>query len=313
MPSAPLNAIRVFAVAARQLSFKKAAAELCVTPGAVSRQVQGLEDYLGIALFERRFREISLTQAGGLYLAQVAPALEAIDRASQRLRDLARGASRQVVQVDATATFAMHWLIPRLTGFHAAHPGVEIRLTTSQGVIDKSRPADLHIRRDPAHFNGLAGIPFMAEQSQLVCSPRLAGHEKLDSPEALLHAPLIAMRSRPDLWPRWFGEHPLRETDTQPRLQLDNTILAIQAVVEGLGVGLIPGLFLSGLMHSGALLSLPNSRPLISGAYHLLHRQAKPGQAARTFADWLVDQGCQETAALEAGCLSLHDIRQARQ
>lgn len=289
MRQTPLNAVRVFAVAARRLSFKQAAAELFVTPGAVSRQIQVLETHLGVQLFERRFREIALTQLGKLYLAQVGPALAGIDQASQRLRELTIGGQSTVVRVDATPGFAMHWLIPRLAGFHARHPGIEIRLGTSQGVVDRSKHVDLHIRRDPEQFNGLYAEPFMTEYCSLVCSPLRTEWRTPDTPAAIFRMPLIHMRSRPDLWPRWFSEHGLDEAQAGRRIDLDNTIFAIQAAVEGLGVGLIPRLFLDGLLASGSLICLPDSRTMVSGAYHLLHGSETLPAAVVTFVDWLKD------------------------
>lgn len=256
MSQPPLNAVRAFVAAARRLSFQGAARELCVTPGAVSRQIQALEAHLGVALFERRHRAVALTQLGALYLAQCGPALDAIDTTSRRVRELARnaaGARRAVVRLDATPTFAMHWLIPRLAEFRAQHPAIEVRLGTSQEDIVRSADVDLHIRRDPAHFGGLEGKPFMREYAALVCSPRLRDWQTLTTPEKILGAPLVRMRSRPDLWPKWLARCAATETHAGPLgaaaqfTEFDNTILAIQAVVEGLGVGLIPELFIAEL------------------------------------------------------------------
>lgn len=283
MSAVPLNAIRVFVAVARHASIKAAAAELCVTPGAVSRQVQGLEEYLGVPLFERHHRAIALTQLGHLFLAQVAPALAAIDGASDRVRRLARGA----VRVDATPTFALHWLIPRLSEFRAEHPHLEIRLVTSQGPIVRSGAVDLHIRRDPAHFGGLAGTPFMSEHATLVCSPRLAERSAWQTPADLLAAPRVHMRSRPDLWPKWLAAAGLSAAPATEFIEFDNTILAIQAAVEGLGVALVPRLFVEGLLLAGTLLEVPLAAPFESGAYHLLHESEAATEAAQVFADWL--------------------------
>lgn len=287
MPALPLNAIRVFVAAARHASLKAAAAELCVTPGAVSRQVQALEAHLGAPLFERRHRAIELTQLGRLFLAQVAPALAAVEQAAERVRGLARGS----VCIDATPTFALHWLIPRLAEFRAAHPHIEVRLGTSQETIVRSGAVDLHIRRDPAHFAGLAGEPFMCEHATLVCSPRLAGRGGWRTPADLLAAPRVGMRTRPDLWPKWFAAAGLGEAPAAANaahfIELDNTILAIQAAVEELGVALVPRLFVEGLLLGGALVELPLAAPFESGAYHLLREGEPATEAARVFADWL--------------------------
>ena len=298
MSQPPLNAVRAFVAAARRLSFQRAASELFVTPGAVSRQIQTLEAHLGVALFERRHRAVALTQMGALYLAQCGPALDAIDATSRRVRELARNAAgerRAVVRLDATPTFAMHWLIPRLAEFRAQHPAIEVRLGTSQENIVRSADVDLHIRRDPAHFGGLTGEPFMSEYAALVCSPRLRGWQTLTTPERILGAPLVRMRSRPDLWPKWRARCAAAETPAEPLgapaqlTEFDNTILAIQAVVEGLGVGLIPELFVEELLQSGALVELPGAAPFATGAYHLLSERPEASEAVAIFRRWLED------------------------
>lgn len=281
---APLNAIRVFAVAARLQSFKAAAAELFVTPGAVSRQVQALELHLGVALFDRRFRAVTLTQVGTLYLSQVGPALAAIDQATRRMQELTH---RAVVHVESTPTFAMYWLIPRLAQFQALHPQIDIKLTTSQGVAERSKDVDLFIRRDPAQFGGLPEQRFMTEWSSLVCSPHFSSDKKLGSTEAIVNSQLICMRSRPDLWQTWFAQNGIDAAQVERRLEFDNTILAIQAAIEGLGIALIPSLFLNGLMDSGALVSPPGAAPFSTGAYYLLRGKAAHSADAILFGDWL--------------------------
>lgn len=280
----PLNAIRVFVIAARLQSFKKAAAALFVTPGAVSRQIQTLEEHLGMPLFERKFREIRLTQMGELYLSQVGPAVEAIDSATQRIQDLTR---RATVRVDSTPTFAMYWLIPRLAQFHAAHPDIEVRLTTSQGIAERGKDVDLFIRRDPKQFNGMDGQSFMTEWSSIVCSPDLANWKRLRTPQAIVQSTLITMRSRADLWPKWFALHGLNVAQVKRHVDLDNTILAIQAVIEGLGIGLMPCLFLDGLLKAQTLVCPPGAAPLSTGAYHVLQARKNPALGAHTFARWL--------------------------
>lgn len=281
---APLNAIRVFVQAANALSFKKAAADLCVTPGAVSRQILALEQHLGIPLFERKFREVTLTQMGQVYLSQVGPAVAAIDKATERISHLT---SRAIVRIGSTPTFAMHWLIPRLAQFHASHPEIEVRLSTSSGNIDKSDGADVYIRRDPKQFSGLRAECFMREFSQLVCSPKLPHWKRLSSPPAIARSTRIATRSRADLWPKWFALLGQDEAESKAPIELDNTILAIQAALECLGVALIPCLFLRGLLDSNALVSLPKTEAIETGAYHLLVRQTKPAAETLIFMDWL--------------------------
>lgn len=283
----PLNALRMFVRCAHRLSIKAAAAELNLTPGAVSRQIQTLETHLGLPLFDRRHREIALTQMGAFYLAQVEPALAAIEGASQRVRELTGHA---VVRVEATPTFALYWLIPRLPDFQRQHPDIEVRLSTATGGIDRGREVDLFIRRDPAHFAGLAGEVFMSEQAGLIAAPQLAASLPAAAADAIATgaAPLIRMHSRPDLWPAWFARQGRSIADAPHWVAFDNTILAIQAAIEGLGIALIPEIFVSGLLRAGALHDpLPTSR-FASGDYHLLANTDSGGATA--FRTWLRQQ-----------------------
>lgn len=283
-----LTAIRTFCLAARYQSLKDAASALCITPGAVSRQIQALEASLGTALFLRKFRQIALTTAGRDYLAQIGPALDVIDRATRCLQEpLVDEQTRPLVRVEATPTFAMYWLIPRLAGFQRACPDIDISLSTSQGVIDIRKPVDVFIRRDPQQFEGLVAAPFMTEFAALVCSPELAGWRRLRRAADIVRAPRIGIRSRADLWPQWCALNELEASAVAPGRLFDNTILAIQAAIEGLGVALIPRLFLDAHLAGGALVELPGTRTFPTGAYHLLRNDRPAGSAAGIFSDWL--------------------------
>lgn len=279
--SLPLNALRVFVSVARRRSIRLAADELCVTPGAVSRQIQGLEAQLGEALFVRGHRSLTPTAAATALLARVAPAFDEIALAVAALRSGGRP-PQAVLTVDVTPTFAMHWLIPRLPAFRAAHPEVGLRLVTSQGPVRPSPVVDLHVRRDPGHFSGLDGAAFLAETARLVAVPDFWADPAAAAGD-LSGRPLIRMGSRPDLWPRWFAAG---DAAANPNfIDFDNTILAIQAACQGLGIALIPTLFLDSLFAEG-ILATPPLPALASGRYYLLPgRGGSP--AAATFADWL--------------------------
>lgn len=132
----PLNAIRAFEVVARRLSITVAAEELHVTPGAVSRQVRTLEDALGLQLLVRGHRQITLTRAGEEYYRGVTKAMDVLRDATTRLT---RRTRRTQLKIRAYTTFAMRWLIPRLSSFHAANRGIEVLLTASLDPVDFRR------------------------------------------------------------------------------------------------------------------------------------------------------------------------------
>jgi LysR family transcriptional regulator, glycine cleavage system transcriptional activator len=277
-----LNAVRVFTAVVRHASIQRAADELCVTAGAVSRQIKALEGALGLALFVRRHRAIAPTGEGAALAARLAPAIEQIEAALADCRPR-RAASPRRLSIEATPTFAMYWLIPRLPDFRRLHPDIVIDLRTAQGPVVPSPTVDLHIRRDPVHFSGLAGRPCLAERALPVAAPALCAGRRPG--EGFAGLPLIRMRSRPDLWPRWFAAHPPVETPVF--LDFDNTILAMQAACQGLGVALIPTLFLDALLADGALQSWPGSAALHSGDYSLLAGLGR-SPAAPVFSAWLL-------------------------
>src|SRR5690606_33630468 len=132
----PLGPMRAFEAAGRLGSIRRAADELHVTPAAVSRQVKALEDYLGVKLFSRGHRAITLTPVGKRYLAEISAHLAAIPQATAKRIASRR---RKVLNILAYTTFARRWLIPRLSSFHASHPEVEVRLTTSLDWVDFDR------------------------------------------------------------------------------------------------------------------------------------------------------------------------------
>lgn len=286
--SPPLNALRVFTVAARLSSFKQAAEELYVTPGAVSRQIQTLEAYLGAKLFERRYREVSLTKVGELYLSQIGPALFSIDQTSLNIKRLTQPS---IVRVESTPTFAMYWLIPRLRAFQKLAPDIDVILTTAQGNIDSSKEIDVFIRRDPQQFSGLKGNRFMTEWSSLVCCPEYAKSNSWGTVEGILDLQLIYMKSRPDLWRKWLDKYLNDSTHPTRFFAFDNTILAIQAAVEGLGIALIPNLFLGDLLLGKSLVEVPGSHSIPTGYYHILRPVEEKTEEVKAFTDWLARCG----------------------
>ncbi len=255
-----------------------------MTPGAVSRQIQTLESYLGAKLFARRYREVSLTKMGELYLSKIGPALFSIDQTSLGIKHLTQPS---IVRVESTPTFAMYWLIPRLREFQKLAADIDVILTTAQGGIDSSKEIDVFIRRDLKQFSGLQGKRFMTEWSSLVCCPEYAKSNSWDTAEGILDLQLISMKSRPDLWRKWLDKYMQDATHPTRFFEFDNTILAIQAAVEGLGIALIPNLFLGALLLGKSLVKVPGSHSISTGYYHILRPVKEITEEVKTFTDWL--------------------------
>src|SRR5690606_2617621 len=179
----PLNAVRAFEVAARHVSFTKAAVELNVTHGAVSRQVSLLEDWLGIALFHRAPSQLALTDAGRGYLREVSAVLDRLATASLHVM---QQAAPEVLRVNAPPTFTMHWLIARLSVFQRKRPDVEVRLTTSVNPPNFQENAyDIAIRGQHGPLNNCCSLPFMTEIIAPICHVDLQETMQLAHPRDL--------------------------------------------------------------------------------------------------------------------------------
>src|SRR4051812_465150 len=164
-----LNGLRAFEAAARLLSFTLAAAELNVTQTAISHQIRRLEEQLGIKLFQRRNRGLTLTREAEDYLPAVRSAFEDLRRATERLRRASQGGR---LTVSTTASLATKWLVSRVAAFQDAHPGLEVRISTSPHLVDFRREdVDLAVRYGRGHWPGLRAHWLMAERLFPVCAP----------------------------------------------------------------------------------------------------------------------------------------------
>lgn len=287
MPSRlpPLNALRAFVAAARHVSFRLAADELCVTPGAVSRQIRALETHLGVALFDRSRRQVQLTPAGARYFTRMAALFAQMEEATED----ARGQEPpDGVRLDVIPTFAMHWLLPRLPDFRRRHPGMEVVLTTATGPVDRNARFDYAVRRDVAHFAGLAPVPLMEEVSTPIGRP---GVETPPAAADLARHTIITIRARPDLWPAWCAAQGLEPTAFPHRLEVDHTFFAIQAAEDGVGVAVVPRLFVDRPLAAGRLAEpLGPAGRVRTGQYFLLEGPGTRTAPALAFRAWLVEQ-----------------------
>ncbi|RCL23609.1 LysR family transcriptional regulator [Pseudomonas sp. AFG_SD02_1510_Pfu_092] len=282
----PLNAFRYFDIAATTESFVRAAEHLHVTHGAVSRQVRLLEESLGIELFERRNRAIFLTPAGRALQGTTQAIFEQLEGAVQRLQQQARD---NVLVLSCEPTIAMRWLIPRLPGFHAAHPDLQLHLVAAGGPLDFTRSGvDLAIRRDDFHWD-------QQLYSQLICDEWIGPVCHPASLPLIEGQRLLHSTTRPSAWPTWLrlrGEQ-LRHTE---RSDYEHFYLSIQAASAGLGLAMASALMVRDELDSGQL-QAPFGFLRDGSAYHLLSPQPlEDGGKRQRFAAWVIDQ-CQ-------GCLA---------
>lgn len=282
----PLNSLHVFCVAVREGGFRQAAQCLCVTPGAVSRQIKVLEDQLGYPVFERGAGANCVpTPAGRQLYERVADKMAAIVAAV----DGSTHPRHTSVLVDTSVTLAMHWLIPQLRGFNERHPHIQVQVRTVDGGIDLAAPAHVFIRREPAELRGLPHETFMVEHSVMVASPGLLPSAVQCDDAArkwIERLPRIGANSRPDLWPHWQEFPGLSGTNLEPTLFFDNTVLAIQAAAQGLGICVVPEIFVMALLESRTLRLVFTDR-VETGSYSFAVGRGRDSSRVRTFINWM--------------------------
>lgn len=288
MASTPLHALQVFIEVARQGGIRPAAEALNVTPGAVSRQVKALEEHLGRRLLERQPGSMArLTRDGEKLLHRSRGHMDGLQ---QVLSAPATNRRARAVVVNTSVTLAMHWLIPQLPRLQQRHPTLRVEVQTDDGPADKSLPVDVFLRRDHAELAGLQAEPFLTEYAALVVSPRAWPLDRPWNDVALRRTPRIAARSRPDLWPAWCEHLGLDEATLPPVQMFDNTILAIQAVVQGLGVGVLPLPFVADMLATKTLRQLP-APPVPTGSYAYAVRTGREAARVTAFTNWLKSTG----------------------
>jgi LysR family glycine cleavage system transcriptional activator len=289
-PLPPLNAVRAFEAAARHGSFKNAAAELGVTHGAVSRQVQLLEQWIGPPLlFQRLARGVALTPGGNALLAEFAPALDRIATAARQHTERRGGPAPTVLRVNALATFSLRWLLPRLRLFREAHAGIEVQLITANEPVDAlPEEYDVVIRGGPDTFHGFAARPVLTERRLPVCSPVLTRQHPLSTVADLERHTLIHVSTMPRLWHDWLTE--AGHAGLQPRatLTLDHFYLSIQAAIDGLGVAMGPTALVSDDLAAQRLVTPFPDVSLPARTYFAYLPQRNPVNPASTvFCEWL--------------------------
>ncbi|GJD53776.1 Glycine cleavage system transcriptional activator [Methylobacterium crusticola] len=296
----PLNALRAFEAAGRHASFTRAAAELRVTHGAVSRHVQALESWLGLPLFERHNRRVVLTKAGSGYLAEIGAALDRIALATTH--QVERGRPR-LLRVNALATFTLRWLIPRLSGFQLANPAVEVRLTTSNVPLPHiAEPFDVAIRGGPDARTGHVGQPFLSERRIPACSPTLLHRLPLREPAQLRHHTLLHAATLPQVWPQWLRAAGVPDLEPQASVTLEHFYLTLQAALDGLGVAMGPERLVADDVAAGRLV-LPFAGPSLPARsyYTFVPEPHADDPTVRAFCDWLIAAAGREGHARRPG------------
>jgi LysR family glycine cleavage system transcriptional activator len=284
-----ISALLAFRAAADHLSFLQAARQRNVTPGAISRQIQGLENLLGTRLFDRRHKRVELTPQGRDYLAEITTPLDHIAAATARLQG-ERGSG--AISICAYPTFAIRWLLPRWGRFYDRHPEVDVRLTTSLNPVDFSTgdyDLAIQVMAEGARPPGLHNIPFMEINTFPVCSPGLAG--AIRQPADLGAQTLIHSGPRPTDWRRWLTAAGLPTLNGAREPRFESLNLAIQAAIEGIGVAIGIEVLIRDDLEQGRLMRLFQTERRSAHPFQIVYPDGKAKDSRLVaFRDWLLEE-----------------------
>lgn len=289
----PLNALRAFDAAARHLSFTKAAEELFVTQAAVSHQIKLLEDFLGLKLFRRRNRSLLLTEEGQGYYLDIKEIFSAINEATRKLQ--ARSATGALT-VSLTPSFAIQWLVPRLSGFNSAYPGIDVRIQAIDREEEKlADDVDVAIFYGRGNWPGVRAERLYTEYLLPVCSPSLLmGENKLKVLDDLANHTLLHDTSRRD-WLAYIRQSGLQHINVQQGPIFSHSAMVVQAAVHGQGVALVNNVMAQTELDTGRLVCPFNDVLVSKNAFYLVchDSQAELGKIA-AFRQWILARAATE-------------------
>lgn len=282
-----IESLTAFETSARHLSFTRAADELALTQSAVCKQVAVLEEWLGVRLFNRIRKRLSLTEAGQLYARQVTEGLDRLERDTVAL--IAHQGAGHVIELAVIPTFATRWMIPRLPDFQRHHPGITLNLTTrAEPFLFTDTPFDAAIHFGSPVWPGAVTSYLFGETVIPVAAPALLGGQTTSAPDELLRFPLLHQSARHDAWPRWFEAAGVATAEALRGQRFELFSMLVEAARAGLGIALVPRFFVQAELRSGELLC-PYDFALSSDmGYYLVYPEARQDRPAlRRFAEWL--------------------------
>jgi LysR family transcriptional regulator, glycine cleavage system transcriptional activator len=286
----PLNAVKAFEAAARLGSFTRAAQELNVTHGAVSRQVLLLEDWLRTPLFRRTGRSAVPTRAGADLLADVGPALDRLASVAARIQN--RAPADGSLHVSALPTFAMRWLIPRLPEFQRDHPGLDLQIVTASTPEEQFRMDADAVITGPSRQPGWIARRFLGEARLPVLSPDLMKTCPLRTAVDLKDHTLLHSATLRAAWPRWLAAANVPDLTPARDQVFEHFYFAIQAALEGLGVLMGPLALIVDELRAGRLLAPIREPATRTRGYFLFVREtSSDAHAIATLREWLISAG----------------------
>lgn len=281
----PLTALRAFEAFARHGKMSVAADELCVTHGAVSRQVRALETLLGVRLTQGPRNALRLTDAGERLSRALGRTFDELEAAYLDVR----ASGDRDLHVSCVGTLAMKWLIPRLPGFHARHPDLNIRVTEAYGPVDFTRePFDAAIRlSDGPPVDGTTATPFLDNFHGPVLSPALMA-AGVDLAE-LSSLPRLHTRPHPQAWAEWAEHAGVMVSEAAEHREYEHIFYMLEAAAAGLGVGVSPWIYVAADIAAGRLVA-PFGFVKTPARFHLVLPDAPPKKGLKAFREWLVEE-----------------------
>lgn len=292
----PLNALRTFEAAARHLNFSRAAEELHVTPSAVSHQIKELETRIGVALFLRTKKSLSLTEAGDVLLGGAHTAFGALSRAMDDLRALSHA---PLLTVSVPPSVAMKWLVPRLDTFRSRHPEIDVRISTDTELPDLvSGDVDIAVHYSEGSYPGLGAELLVSNSVAPMCSPKLlAGDLPLRVPRDLSRVTLLHDNGGDEFgnpaydWGTWLQARGLFEIDATLGLQFNTSADVLNAAVAGAGVAIGKTALAVDDLKSGRLVCLFGAVAPEKAAYYIVYaEQAANRPKVVAFRNWLFQE-----------------------
>lgn len=292
----PLNQIRAFEAVARHLSFTKAAEELFVTPGALTRHIQALEDYYGAKLFNRSKRQIALTPSAETLFRPIQQAFNIINEVSNQVKS-----PNTELRIKVINSFAIRWFLDKLKQFDLTYPEVHMRLTIGSNdtnlLTEEYDAAIIYSETEPTDC---LFFELFSEQLYPVCSPSLLPEGKKFELEELPQQRIILSSRDGREWKNWMKTYDVEEMpfDTALRFELDDT--AIQAAVAGHGVALANILYIENELKLGSLKLAANITPISLGAHYFIYsNQMAEKKRLMKFKDWLLSAADETKTSLK--------------
>jgi LysR family transcriptional regulator, glycine cleavage system transcriptional activator len=267
----PLNSLRAFASAAKHESFAKAALDLGVTQGAISKQIAVLEDYLGIDLFKRGIRNVKATKAAKTYLISIDSAFDILLKATQKLSKIS---ARETLNISILPSLGNQWLLPKIQDFQTLHPYCKVNIKVGNGAIDfEKSETDIATRiGKKGDFKNLCKEKLMDENLLCVCSPTLLKKHSIKNVKDLVNSDLLIQHStRPTTWIDYFKSHKIKKMDLKYKISFESFFMICDAAKDGLGFALIPDFLIREEIKNGSLVIAFKYKFKSEYAYYLIH------------------------------------------